>query len=69
MMSVDEIIGGMNFLVRALFEVISREVKEGIEAAGRHAVRAKHTPLSNRTHHAHSAQLALSGPVQALPPA
>ncbi|SBT10187.1 conserved hypothetical protein [Candidatus Accumulibacter aalborgensis] len=46
MMSVDEIVGGMNFLVRALFEVISREVKEGIEAAGRHAVRAKHTPLS-----------------------
>lgn len=46
MMSVDEIIEGMNFLVRALFEVISREVREGIEAAGPHAVRANHTPLS-----------------------
>jgi hypothetical protein len=45
MMSVDEIIGGMNFLVRALFEIISREVKEGIELAGQHAVRAKHSPL------------------------
>ena len=45
MMSVDEIIGGMNFLVRALFEVISREVKDGLDASGQDAVRAKHHPL------------------------
>jgi hypothetical protein len=45
LMSVDEVIGGMNFLVRALFEILSREIKEGIELAGRHAVRANHSPL------------------------
>ncbi|MCB1942165.1 MAG: PEP-CTERM/exosortase system-associated acyltransferase, partial [Candidatus Accumulibacter sp.] len=45
MMSVDEIIDGMNFVVRALFEVVSREVLEGLEAAGADAVRAKHHPL------------------------
>lgn len=46
MMSVDEIISGMNFIIRALFEVISREVTQGIKAAGPWAVRAKHQPLS-----------------------
>lgn len=45
LMSVDEVIGGMNFLLRALFEIISREIKEGIELAGQHAVRANHSPL------------------------
>mgnify|MGYP000954959150 CR=1 FL=1 len=45
MMSVDEIIDGMNFVIRALFEVVSREVLEGLEAAGADAVRAKHHPL------------------------
>ncbi|HNC53331.1 MAG TPA: PEP-CTERM/exosortase system-associated acyltransferase [Accumulibacter sp.] len=45
MMSVSEIIDGMNFLVRALFEVISREVKEGLDAAGPDARRANHLPL------------------------
>ena len=44
-MSVDEVIGGMNFLVRALFEVISREVLEGLAAAGNDALRAGHRPL------------------------
>ncbi|MBK7954070.1 MAG: PEP-CTERM/exosortase system-associated acyltransferase [Candidatus Accumulibacter sp.] len=44
-LSVDEIISGMNFLVRALFEVISREVREGLEAAGSDALRANHLPL------------------------
>jgi len=44
-MSVDEIIEGMNFLARALFEVISREVGEGIRAAGQNAIRARHAPL------------------------
>lgn len=36
MMSLDEIIGNMNFLVRAIFEVISSEVALGMEQAGRH---------------------------------
>lgn len=45
MLSVDEIIGGMNFVVRALFEVVSREVRDGIEAAGPAAVRASHPPF------------------------
>lgn len=44
MMSVDEIIGGMNFLLRALFEVIACEVRTGIEAAGEQAIRASHAP-------------------------
>jgi N-acyl amino acid synthase of PEP-CTERM/exosortase system len=39
MLSVAEIIEGMNFLVRALFEVIAREVQAGLEAAGQPAVR------------------------------
>jgi len=46
MLSVDEIIDGMNFVVRALFEVVSREVQEGIDAAGENAVRAGHNPFS-----------------------
>ncbi|HCZ14925.1 MAG TPA: PEP-CTERM/exosortase system-associated acyltransferase [Accumulibacter sp.] len=45
MLSVNEIIGGMNFVVRALFEVVSREVRESLETAGQCAVRAKHHPL------------------------
>lgn len=45
MLSVDEIVGGMNFVVRALFEVVSREVQDGIEAAGQDAVRAGHHPF------------------------
>lgn len=44
-MSVDGIIDGMNFIVRALFEVISREVREGLDAAGQNALRARHLPL------------------------
>jgi hypothetical protein len=43
--SVAEIIDGMNFLVRSLFEIISREVREGVGAAGQHAVRAGHNPF------------------------
>ncbi|MBL8396619.1 MAG: PEP-CTERM/exosortase system-associated acyltransferase [Candidatus Accumulibacter sp.] len=46
MIVVDELIDGMNFLVRALFEIVSREVKEGLRAAGPHVVRAGHRPLS-----------------------
>ncbi|HPT50198.1 MAG TPA: PEP-CTERM/exosortase system-associated acyltransferase [Accumulibacter sp.] len=46
MISVDEIIDGMNFIIRALFEIISREVKEGLDAAGENAVRAGHRPIS-----------------------
>lgn len=45
MMAVDEIIGGMNFVIRALFESVSRAVQEGLEAAGEQAVRAKHHPF------------------------
>ena len=45
MMSVDEIIDGMNFLLRSLFEVIAREVRDGLGASDEHAVRAKHHPL------------------------
>ncbi len=45
MMSVAEIIDGMNFLVRSLFDIISREVREGVGAAGQHAVRAGHNPF------------------------
>ncbi|HMW16804.1 MAG TPA: PEP-CTERM/exosortase system-associated acyltransferase [Accumulibacter sp.] len=47
MIKVDELIDGMNFLVRALFEVVSREVKEGLTAAGEHVVRAGHRPLAS----------------------
>lgn len=45
MLSVAEIIDGMNFVVRALFEVVAREVEEGVAAAGDRAVRAGHYPL------------------------
>ena len=45
MMSVDEIIDGMNFLLRSLFEVIAREVRDGLGASDQYAVRAKHHPL------------------------
>lgn len=43
---VDEVIGGMNFLARALFEVVSREVKDGLLAAGENVIRAGHRPFS-----------------------
>ncbi|HPP47947.1 MAG TPA: PEP-CTERM/exosortase system-associated acyltransferase [Accumulibacter sp.] len=46
MLVVDEIIGGMNFLIRAVFEVVSREVRDGLLAAGQHAIRAGHRPFS-----------------------
>ncbi|HQO30535.1 MAG TPA: PEP-CTERM/exosortase system-associated acyltransferase [Accumulibacter sp.] len=46
MLLVDEIVGGMNFLVRALFEVVSREVRDGLLAAGQDAVRAGHRPFA-----------------------
>lgn len=45
MMSVREIIGGMNFVVRALFKVVSREVQDGLQAAGEQAVLTKHHPF------------------------
>ena len=44
-MSVAEIIDGMNFLVRSLFDIISREVREGVGAAGQDAVRAGNNPF------------------------
>jgi len=48
--SVAEIIDGMNFLVRSLFEIISREVREGVGAAGQRAVRAGRNPLLTMQH-------------------
>ena len=50
MLSVSEIIDSMNTVVRTIFEVVSREVQEGIEAAGQNAVRARHHPLSTNGH-------------------
>ena len=47
MLSVEETIDGMNFVLRALFEVVAREVQEGITAAGENAVRASHHPSSS----------------------
>ena len=46
MLSVEEVIGGMNFLARTLFEVIAHEVKDSLEASGRQAVGATGRPLA-----------------------
>ena len=44
MLSVNETINGMNPVVRALFEIVSQEIRESIQAAGQNAVRARHHP-------------------------
>jgi len=42
---VEQVIDGMGVPLRALFELISHELCEGIQAAGASAVRANHHPL------------------------
>jgi len=42
---VEQMIAGMGVPLRALFELISHELCEGIQAAGASAVRANHHPL------------------------
>ena len=46
MLSVEEVIDGMNFVLRTLFEVVAREVQEGVTAAGENAIRAGHHPTT-----------------------